>query len=326
MASGIVRGAISTVLGDPKLVQSSRSDKMRQFGGLFLAKIVENDDQIDLFDTFCDTITSEINKIFTELSKRIRCPSTKRTRLWSAFHDRRQTKLLEPWQDLFSKQGISEDQDQLFMQSVNQELFQLMLVDYMEDKEKTRASRDQQITLSTDELNVMQYACGYVPHKLLKRYESRRGTKVRRFVEYLGNMAAVCADSDPDLLAYIRLWIERVNRGSLFPLNDETFHFFVQVETVVRVLLPKHVVKAEYNKGVQDVIEKILEDEDVQFNWTLISQDLDSYEEAQELLHEIVQLWVTVRGFSIASMWMETYKQATKQTKQKSMGLRKHLS
>ena len=205
MASGVVRGAISTVLRDPKLVQSSRSDKMRQFGGRFMAKIVEDDDQIDLFDIFCDTIISEINKIFTGLSKRIRCPSTRRTRLWSAFHDRRQMILLESWQDLFSKQEISEDQDQLFMQSVNQEIFQLMLVDYMEDKEKTRASSDQQITLSTDELNAMQYACGYVPHKLIKRYESRRGTKVRRFVECLGNMAVVCEDSDPDLLAYTRL-------------------------------------------------------------------------------------------------------------------------
>ena len=325
MASGVVRGAISTVLGDPKLVQASRSDKMREFGELFLAKIAENDEQIELFDTFCDDITSELNKIFTGLSKRIRCPSTKRTRLWSAFHDQRQTKLLKLWQDLFSKQGISDD-DQLFLQSVNQELFQLMLVDYMEDKNKTKASREQQVTLSADELNAMQYACGYVPHKLLKRYESRRGAKVRRFVECLGNMAVVCEDSDPDLLAYTRLWIERVNRGSLFPLNDETFHFFIQIEKVVRVLLPKHIVKTDSDIGVQKVIKQVLEDEDVQFNWTLISQDLDSYEEAQELLYEIVRLWVTIRGFSIASMWMETYKQATKQTKQKSTGLRKHLS
>ena len=137
MASGIVRGAISTVLDDPKLIQSSITDKMRQFGKLFLAKIVENDKQIELFDTFCETITSEINKIFSGLSKRIRCPSTKRTRLWSAFHEMRQTNLLKPWQDLFLKQGINGEQDQLFMQSVNQELFQLMLIDYMEDKEKT---------------------------------------------------------------------------------------------------------------------------------------------------------------------------------------------
>ena len=118
----------------------------------------------------------------------------------------------------------------------------------------------------------------------------------------------------------------RVNRGSLFPLNDETFHFFIQIEEVVRVLLPKHIVKTDSDIGVQKVIKQVLEDEDVQFNWTLISQDLDSYEEAQELLYEVVRLWVTIRGFSIASMWMETYKQATKQTKQKSTGLRKHLS
>ena len=175
MASGVVRGAISTVLGDPKLVQSRRSDKMKQFGEVFLAKVLENDKQIELFDAFCDTITAEISKIFTGLSKRIRCPSTKRTRLWSTFHDQRQSNLLLPWQDLFSKQGISEVQDQLFMQSVNQQLFELMLADYMEDKNKAKANREEQVTFSTEELNAMQYACGYVPHKLLKRYESRSG-------------------------------------------------------------------------------------------------------------------------------------------------------
>ena len=107
-----------------------------------------------------------------------------------------------------------------------------------------------------------------------------------------------------------------MNRESLFPLNDETFNFFVQVEMVVRVL-PKHLAK------VCKLVTQVLEDEDVQFNRT---QDLDSYEEAQELLYEVILLWVTIWGFSIASMWMETYKQATKQTKQQSTGLRKHLS
>ena len=77
---------------------------------------------------------------------------------------------------------------------------------------------------------------------------------------------------------------------------------------------------------MQDIIKEILDDEDVQFKWTLVSQDLDTYEEGQELLQEVVHLWVTIRGFSIASTWIETYKQATKQTKQKSTGLRKHLS
>lgn len=85
-------------------------------------------------------------------------------------------------------------------------------------------------------------------------------------------------------------------------------------------------IKANSTKGVEDIIDKVLEDDDVQFHWTLISQDIESDDEAQELLHEIIHLWINIRGFSIASVWIETYKQATKQTTQKSTGLRKHLS
>ena len=40
---------------------------------------------------------------------------------------------------VLKKQGVSGDQDQLFMQSVNHELF---LVNYMEDKENTKASHE----------------------------------------------------------------------------------------------------------------------------------------------------------------------------------------
>ena len=41
-----------------------------------------------------------------------------------------------------------------------------------------------------------------------------------------------------------------------------------------------------------------------------MSQDIDSEEESQELLQELVHKWVTIR--------IETYKQATKQTTAKS--------
>ena len=77
---------------------------------------------------------------------------------------------------------------------------------------------------------------------------------------------------------------------------------------------------------MSDVVNKIWEEDDVQFAWTLISQYIDSDKEAQELLQEIIKNWVTIRGFSIASTLVETYKQASKQVTAKSTGLRKHLS
>ena len=39
----------------------------------------------------------------------------------------------------------------------------------------------------------------------------------------------------------------------------------------------------------------------------LLSQDIDKPENS-ELLTEIVNLWVTIRGFSMAASWLEEYK------------------
>ena len=47
---------------------------------------------------------------------------------------------------------------------------------------------------------------------------------------------------------------------------------------------------------------------DVQFYWTLISQDIEKEDHAIELLLDIADMWVKIRGFSLASSWLEEYK------------------
>ncbi len=49
------------------------------------------------------------------------------------------------------------------------------------------------------------------------------------------------------------------------------------------------------------IINIITEDSDVQFYWTLISQDIDEEEDAMNLLKELVTMWTTIRGFSMAA-------------------------
>ena len=53
-------------------------------------------------------------------------------------------------------------------------------------------------------------------------------------------------------------------------------------------------------------------DELVQFYWTLLSVDIESEEEAVKLLKEVIGLWLTIRGFSIAATLMEQYREANK--------------
>ena len=68
-----------------------------------------------------------------------------------------------------------------------------------------------------------------------------------------------------------------------------------------------------------------LQDEDVQFHWTLISLDIDNEDYTTELLQEIIALWLTVRGYSVAASWMEQYKIHNRKTTKKSSSLRKGL-
>ena len=63
-----------------------------------------------------------------------------------------------------------------------------------------------------------------------------------------------------------------------------------------------------------------------EFYWSLLSHDIDDLEKSKALLLEIVQLWVTIRGFSMASSWLEDYKSLNKKGTKKSTGLRKSIS
>ena len=322
MASGIVRGVISVVLEDEKLVKSQRFDDMKVFGGTLIARVMKNDTNLELFDNFCIKYVGTIDNIFASLSKRIRSPTTKRTRAWTSFHQERQNNLPKLWHNLLGVLNLEENS--LFTQSVNQELFQQKLKEYLSDAgQQPKAIDNHEVQVTSDEVNAMRYACGYIPHNLLKKYEKVKGPKARHFVDCLGSMAVVSEESD--LLSYTKAWLDRVNRGGLFPLNDETFCLFIDIEKSVCVLLPKHIASSS-SDSVDSIVERTLSNDSIQFHWTLISQDMDSEEESQELLREVVNKWVTIRGFAIASMWMEVYKQACKETTAKSTGLRKHLS
>ena len=132
--------------------------------------------------------------------------------------------------------------------------------------EQSGAHQQPESGLTDDELNAMQFACGFVPHKLLKKYETRSGQKVEQFVACLKNMAVtIDDDDDKDLLSYTKVWFEVVNRNGLFPINKQTFYFFITVEEKVRVLLPTHISKNDASKDIKCVIEEIMKNDNVQF-------------------------------------------------------------
>lgn len=71
--------------------------------------------------------------------------------------------------------------------------------------------------------------------------------------------------------------------------------------------------------------EHVLKDIDVIYYWSLCQREL-SEEERSELLTIVVDIFITIRGFSFARSFVEQFKQKQKKGVQKSMGLRKTVA
>ena len=53
----------------------------------------------------------------------------------------------------------------------------------------------------------------------------------------------------------------------------------------------------------------------MQFRWTHIEKE----DHAIELLQDIAEMWVTIRGFSLASSWLEEYKKKAEVSKSRAL-------
>ncbi len=86
------------------------------------------------------------------------------------------------------------------------------------------------------------------------------------------------------------------------------FRFFIEVELCVRTYLPHQLMKTHSEvEFASNVHDKIFSDEDVQFHWTLLSQNIHDTVSSDALLMEVIKLWVTIRVFSTTGYWMEVY-------------------
>lgn len=324
MASGLVRSALSAAVEDENVkgLDSERVKKMRDDGNSILRCVAKGDAEMAAFDTFSEDVLRILRAPVGQ------CASycIKREKLWTRFHEACIMELPRLWTKLLSDIKVTVNDD-LLQQSTNRKLFEMVLPSHFPCKtvQPTQNARSEN-NLTADELNAMQYACGYVPRALLRKYEKRTGSKFNQYVECLGEMAVDGDESE--FLMYTKRWIEKVNRGGLFPLNDISFIFFTSVEIEVQSILPQYIASnsAKSKEDLQgSVIAKVVESEEVQWNWTLVSQCILCAEDSNELLREIIALWVTIRGFSIVASWMETYKRQSKRNPKKQTGLRKGL-
>ena len=132
------------------------------------------------------------------------------------------------------------------------------------------------------------------------------------------------ADDDATADDNATAWIDCVNHGGVFQINDATYEFFVQLETIVRTELRQYLFSKDDSKDKFRI--RVVTDDKVRDSWYRLSQDVDDESVASDLLNDIVTQSITMRRYSLTSALMKEYKVEKGRWAKKSKGFRKSLS
>ncbi|KAL5488963.1 hypothetical protein EMCRGX_G017995 [Ephydatia muelleri] len=119
-------------------------------------------------------------------------------------------------------------------------------------------------------------------------------------------------------------WIKLVDRGGLNHVSNAMYMAIVSMELEVQKQLQQDSTLT--SKFKTKLTKCLLDSEDVMFFWSIVAAPWESGDEMEmKLLGMVLDMWLTIRGFSYTSDWMEKLKVQEKKTKQKSKGIRKTL-
>ena len=302
-----------------KSLQSPRALAALSTASKFLEWAGDSGNQADLKD-FSRKLVEALKKCIPD--KCTRNPLTQREKMWSSFH---MLRVSDPFKKLWHEflDLCCLEKHPIFFQRISDLIFQELIT-----KEFTVTTHDAPTVTSTtpityEEANALRYVAGYVCRKVKQNIESSKHPFKGALLLCMMDMC----DEDDDTSSSAD-WLNAVDRGGLCRVSEATVMLFHEIELLVRKVFNKEIIHSQVTELTCNLKEKVIEsalaDENVQFHWCLITTDIED-DKATILLKMIMELFVTIRGFSFAKSFMELYKQSTKKSTQKSKALRKKI-
>ena len=222
------------------------------------------------------------------------------------------------WKVLLREVGPDTTTDPIFFQHVAQHMFNSLLRDMYPLPDHT-SSTSTAPAMSSEETNALRYVAGYVCAKLHQKMA--KSPRDRCLCSGIEDMMEDEEEEDYEDDEDSKGWIDIIDRGGLFRVSNMVYALFLSIEMVVRTYFQVKRV-AELRQGMIGELETAAtNDEDVQLHWSTVGVELPEADR-EALLSKIVNIYVTLRGFSFAATYLELYKQWTKQSLQKKRALR----
>ena len=238
---------------------------------------------------------SGVRKDFAFSAKRSCCIAdtsssvdAKREKSYKMFYERRISAIPKHWDEFHVALGL-EGPDPVWTQTVNRLLFNQEIIasikrDGLLEHRPVVVPRHDKASLGTDEENIIIYMAGYIPFKLLKVYKKKDSAEAADVVDFLSGMSQ--PGPEDDFYYYTQEWTKAISRGDVFEVSSDVFSFFLQLDVAMRKLLSKHLISGVINRD--EVMDAVMKDEDVMFQWAMLSCQL-SNEGNQTVLKQVIE-------------------------------------
>ena len=315
-ASEILVKALQQILDDDSFkINSPVTVQARKSAEMLLEWCLRNIND-DKLNAFGEQLLQSLKQVI--LSSRTKSYSHSKEKLWKGFFQLRCSHdFIKQWTDFLVV--VDEPVKPLLFQHLTDLIFQVLLHDHF----KT-IHIDQEVSseMTENESSALRYVGGYVCRHLRKKLKRESHDLKEEMILCLLELAKDKTVKDQGTSEE---WTELIDRGGLCHIKETTFQLFLALEYQVRDVLKS--LEKPLPSCKADIIKKVITDDDVQFHWLIATGDfeIDDKETHNALLKMIVELYVTIRGFSKANAWLEKYKQSTKTSTQRTKSLRREL-
>ncbi|XP_065917789.1 uncharacterized protein [Dysidea avara] len=293
--------ALRSILNDDSFkIMSSEAIEARKAAQILLDWCLDAANN-NCFTTFVLKLSEDLKQAMSSCKKK----SCNREKLWRNFFLLRSSeKFREDWVNFLDSANVAATP--ILYQHLTDILFRGYIGDHVTGC-TAETKVDPAPAVTKREGNALRYAAGYVCRHLRKKIERSKHELKEEMVLCLMTLTkdtpeehSECGSSEEWTLALDR-----------------------EVRECLKMLLGSNPAAGKK----EEIVEKVTSSDDVEFYWLISTADfkIGEKEVHSALLKEIVQLYVTIRGFSYASFWMEKFKQSAKKSTQRSKSLRRDL-
>ena len=264
----------------------------------------------------------------------------KREKMWEKYHQLRSSEKFCALWSAFINESIHEEACPIFYQFVADTLFEEVVINHFPIN-NNKPIEEVTSYFSYEELNALRYTAGYVIKAVLEKVEKSKKDEAlkQELILCLSNLKERGEKEGKHLWVHIyRItsyryiiaeshssphqstdWVNCIDRGGLQHVDDVTFSLFAAIELEFRKYRD-----ISDDDTIKKAMDGILGNDDVQVYWEYLSMEWEE-EIASSLLKLLTEHWITIRGHSQASAFLEHYKQSVKTGVQKAKGIRKKL-